>query len=220
VENTLSGLQELAAARRQLFEGTVVALTGSNGKTIVKEWIYQCLSDQFSVHRSPKSYNSQVGVPLSVWMIGEHHKLAIIEAGMSRPGEMEKLRQIIQPGIGLFTNLGTAHQENFESLEEKLREKLLLFSGCKKVICRSDVIMGSNPLTSFLSGLKTEVVGWSIDGSAAYNYLVGKKTSSQTELRAILPSGQFSFNLPFSDDASIENALHALTFSIEVGPSC
>ncbi|MCK5134339.1 MAG: bifunctional UDP-N-acetylmuramoyl-tripeptide:D-alanyl-D-alanine ligase/alanine racemase [Bacteroidales bacterium] len=217
VENTLAGLQEMAAARRQTFEGTVAAITGSNGKTIVKEWIYQCLSDQFSVHRSPKSYNSQVGVPLSVWMIGEHHELAIIEAGISRPGEMEKLRPIIQPEIGLFTNLGTAHQKNFKSLEEKLGEKLLLFSGCKKVICRSDVGTGSRTLKSYLSDLEAEIIDWSIGGKAAYTYQIGKKTSSRTEVTAVLPNGQFSFNLPFSDDASIENALHALTFSIEVG---
>ncbi len=217
VENTLTGLQEMAAARRQTFDGVVAAITGSNGKTIVKEWIYQCLSDQFSVHRSPKSYNSQVGVPLSVWMIGDHHELAIIEAGISYPGEMEKLRPIIQPEIGLFTNLGTAHQEHFKTLEEKLGEKLLLFNGCKKVICRSDVGIGPRTLRSYLSELEAEVVDWSIGGKAVYTYQIKKKASSGTDLTVILPDGQFSFNLPFSDDASIENALHALTFSIEVG---
>jgi len=217
VENTLAGLQEMAAARRQTFDGVVAAITGSNGKTIVKEWIYQCLSDQFSVHRSPKSYNSQVGVPLSVWMIGEHHELAIIEAGISCPGEMEKLRPIIQPEIGLFTNLGTAHQEHFKSMEEKLGEKLLLFHGCKKVICRSDVDIGSGTLKSYLSEIEAEIVDWSIGGEAVYTYQIEKKRSSETDLTAILPDGQFIFNLPFSDDASIENALHALTFSIEMG---
>jgi len=217
VEDSLLGLQEVASLRRLRFEGTVAAIAGSNGKTIVKEWIFQCLNDPFSVHRSPKSYNSQVGVPLSVWMMGEHHNLAVIEAGISQPGEMSKLRDIIKPHIGLFTNLGSAHQENFKTLEEKLGEKLLLFRNCDKVICCADQVVGSRPLLSFMEDLKAKVIDWSLERKATYQYVIEKRLQSHTTLTAMLPEGQVNFTLPFSDDASIENALHTLTFTFEIG---
>jgi len=217
VEDSLLGLQEVASLRRLRFEGTVAAIAGSNGKTIVKEWIFQCLNDPFSVHRSPKSYNSQVGVPLSVWIMGVHHNLAVIEAGISQPGEMSKLRDIIKPHIGLFTNLGSAHQENFKTLEEKLGEKLLLFRNCDKVICCADQVVGSRPLLSFMEDLKAKVIDWSLERKATYQYVIEKRLQSHTYLTAILPEGQVNFTLPFSDDASIENALHTLTFTFEIG---
>jgi UDP-N-acetylmuramyl pentapeptide synthase len=113
----------------------VVGITGSNGKTIVKEWLWQLLSPDFNIVRSPKSYNSQVGVPLSVWQMNEHHTLAIFEAGISEPGEMERLERIIKPTIGVFTMLGPAHQEGFASSERKLREKMQLFDGTDWLIC-------------------------------------------------------------------------------------
>ena len=217
VKDTLLGLQGLASARRQAFEGAVAAISGSNGKTIVKEWIYQCLNDPFNVHRSPKSYNSQVGVPLSVWMMGVQHDLAVIEAGISHPGEMEKLQAIIQPQIGLFTNLGTAHQENFNSIEEKLKEKLVLFRDCTRVICCSDQVVGSTSVLSYMEDLQVKTVDWSLNGEATYQYIKKERNQSYTSLTAIVPVGRFSFKLPFGDDASIENALHALTFALEMG---
>jgi len=217
VENTLSGLQEIAAAWRQFYGGKVVAITGSNGKTIVKEWVYQVLSDTFSVHRSPKSYNSQVGVPLSVWMMGSIHELAIIEAGISHPGEMEKLNTVIQPHIGVLTNLRTAHQENFASLEEKMSEKLKLFKGCEKVICRSDAKVGSTPLLSLMKEVQSEIVDWSLTGQAKYRYQIKQRTSLFTEISILLEKDSLQFKLPFGDSASIENALHALTLSLELG---
>ncbi|MCK4751685.1 MAG: bifunctional UDP-N-acetylmuramoyl-tripeptide:D-alanyl-D-alanine ligase/alanine racemase, partial [Bacteroidales bacterium] len=217
VKDTLLGLQGLASARRQAFEGAVAAISGSNGKTIVKEWIYQCLNDPFNVHRSPKSYNSQVGVPLSVWMMGVQHDLAVIEAGISHPGEMKKLQAIIQPQIGLFTNLGTAHQENFDSIEEKLKEKLVLFRDCTRVICCSDQVVGSTSVLSYMEDLQVKTVDWSLNGEATYQYIKKERSQSHTSLTAIVPVGRFSFKLPFGDDASIENALHALTFALEMG---
>ncbi|HER09254.1 MAG TPA: bifunctional UDP-N-acetylmuramoyl-tripeptide:D-alanyl-D-alanine ligase/alanine racemase [Bacteroides sp.] len=217
VEDTLTAMQELALARRRAFNGMVAAVTGSNGKTIVKEWIYQCLQDQTRIFRSPKSYNSQVGVPLSLWMISDNHELALLEAGISRPGEMARLEQTILPGIGLFTNLGTAHQENFRDLEEKLREKLILFKNCEKVICRSDQVVGQRPLLEFLAEMKPEVVDWSLGGEAIYRYIPGKREPFHTEITMHAPAGDASFHLPFSDEASIENALHALTFILEMG---
>jgi len=217
VKDTLLALQSLAGARRRVFKGTVAAISGSNGKTIVKEWIYQCLNDLYRVHRSPKSYNSQVGVPLSVWMTGDTHDLAVIEAGISRRGEMEKLQKIIQPQIGLFTNLGGAHQENFQNLEEKLREKLVLFQNCSKVIFRSDQKVGSLSLSSFMNELQISGVDWSLGGKATYQYMERNRSRSQTSLTVVLPDGQIGFDLPFGDDASIENALHTLTFALELG---
>jgi len=217
VQNTLAGLQMLAKLKREQFEGEVLAITGSNGKTIVKEWIHQCLGEKIRMHRSPKSYNSQVGVPLSVWGVDTSHELALIEAGISRPGEMEKLYKIIQPDTGIFTNLGTAHQEHFLSQEEKLREKLLLFQACKKVICRADMKLGSRTLRSYLEDLEAELVDWSLEGEASYRYRISGQTSSQTTLRLNYQEGEIDFTLPFADDASIENALHAFTYCLDRG---
>lgn len=217
--DTLTAMQELAAARRKQFSGEVVAITGSNGKTIVKEWINQCLSDLYIIHRSPKSYNSQVGVPLSVWGAGPQHHLAVIEAGISRPGEMERLQAIIRPRWGIFTNLGTAHQEHFKSLEEKFREKLELFRDCEKVIVRMDSPIASEPLRSILGELKAGIVDWSLEGPASYRYRVVSRTRGETLIEAGHGGARFSFTLPFVDDASIENALHVATFALEMGIS-
>jgi len=217
VKDTLSGLQEIASARRKGFDGEVLAITGSNGKTIVKEWIHQCLGDTIRIHRSPKSYNSQVGVPLSVWGLKPEHQLAVIEAGLSRPGEMEKLHQVIQPETGIFTHLGTAHQEHFESMEVKLKEKLLLFRGCKKVICRADITVGSKSLHSFMDDLQAEIVDWSMEGEARYKYRVSGRTPSQTSIEVSIQGETINFILPFSDDASVENALHVFTYCVEKG---
>jgi alanine racemase len=217
VDNTLTGLQKLASVRREAYRGTVAAITGSNGKTIVKEWIYQVMSGPFSIYRSPKSYNSQVGVPLSVWMMQDHLDLSVIEAGISLPGEMERLRQVIAPDIGLFTNIGTAHQENFRSLEEKMQEKIKLFRDCRKVICRSGAGTGRLHPERFMTGLKGEIITWSLDGDADYHYVAGQKDPGGTGISARLPAGSCRFLLPFTDDASIENALHAFTFAVEMG---
>ncbi len=217
VDDTLAGLQGIALARRLAFEGTVVAISGSNGKTIIKEWIFQCLNEPLKVHRSPKSYNSQVGVPLSLWMIEDQDDLAIIEAGISHKGEMQKLHAMIRPQIGLFTNLGSSHQENFDSLKEKIGEKLLLFESCEKVICRSDQKVGSNSLLTFMKELHVNVVDWSLSGEATYQYTREISDSKNSSFTGILPFGQIRFDLPFSDDASIENAIHTLTFALEMG---
>jgi len=218
VDDTLVGLQMLATARRMAFTGVVAAVTGSNGKTIVKEWIYQIMNGRLQIHRSPKSYNSQLGVPLSVWMIQDHHQLAVIEAGISLPGEMEKLHGIIAPDIGLFTNLGTAHQENFKSMEQKLTEKLKLFRGCKRIIYRSNA---EDPygtiLLRHLQETGAKLISWSMGGEGSYLYSVDAKDSRGMKISARSPAGDFSFSLPFADKASVENALHALTFSMEMG---
>ncbi len=133
VPNTLVALQRLAERHRETFSIPVIGITGSNGKTVVKEWLYQMLSPDYTVTRSPRSYNSQVGVPLSVWQLSDKSEIAIFEAGISQPGEMTTLQAMIQPTIGVFTGLGSAHQEHFQSLEQKMREKKLLFKDCPVV---------------------------------------------------------------------------------------
>ena len=122
VEDTLEALQQIATAHRSVFDIPVVGITGSNGKTIVKEWLFQLLHEDFEMVRSPRSYNSQIGVPLSVWQLKSDTELAVFEAGISKPGEMERLERIVRPTIGIFTNIGDAHQENFSDYPEKIRE--------------------------------------------------------------------------------------------------
>jgi UDP-N-acetylmuramyl pentapeptide synthase len=135
--STVNALQQLAAAKRAAFNSTVIAVTGSTGKTIVKEWLSNLLGRSFPVVRSPKSYNSQIGVPLSVWKLDNKFKFGIFEAGISFPGEMENLRKVINPDIGIITNIGDAHNENFPDHESKAREKLKLFSNASTIIfCR------------------------------------------------------------------------------------
>ena len=138
VNDTLEALQRLAERHRDNFNIPIVGITGSNGKTVVKEWLYQILMPSMRVTRSPRSYNSQIGVPLSVWRLNKNSEVGIFEAGISKPGEMTRLADIIQPTTGIFTNLGQAHQENFHSLEEKCAEKLMLFKDCKNLIFPAD----------------------------------------------------------------------------------
>ncbi len=221
VDDTMEALQRLAGERRDQFQGTVVAVTGSNGKTIVKEWLYQLLRTRQSVVRSPRSYNSQLGVPLSLWQLSGHFQTAIIEAGISEPGEMERLERIISPGIGILTNIGTAHSENFESDSQKLREKLSLFSRCEKVIYRADAAVDGKPMVAYLDHLTARKVSWSLQGRAEYRYRVLNRSDGAVEIglatrRDPGPSGTV-FHLPFSDDASLENQLHVITAAVELG---
>lgn len=138
VPNTLQALQRLAERHRDSFSIPILGITGSNGKTVVKEWLYQMLSPDFTVTRSPRSYNSQVGVPLSIWGLWEKSQIGIFEAAISQPGEMASLQRIIQPSLGIFTCLGVAHQENFESMEQKCLEKLQLFKDAEALIYPAD----------------------------------------------------------------------------------
>ena len=137
-DDAINALQLLAASKRAAFKSTVIAVTGSAGKTIVKEWLADILGRSYPVLRSPKSYNSQVGVPLSVWKLEEKYKFGIFEAGISLPGEMEKLRRVINPDIGIITNIGDAHNENFRDNEAKAREKLKLFVNASMIIYCGD----------------------------------------------------------------------------------
>lgn len=156
----LKSLQKLATRHREQFQVPVVGITGSNGKTIVKEWLYQLLSANYTITRSPRSYNSQIGVPLSVWLMNEHTQLGIFEAGISEMEEMEALAPIIRPTIGILTNIGGAHQENFSSLQDKCMEKLQLFKDCDVLIYNGDNELISNCVSKSL--VTAREIAWSM----------------------------------------------------------
>lgn len=155
VVSPLKALQRLAERHREEYDLPVIGVTGSNGKTVVKEWLYQLLSPSMHVTRSPRSYNSQVGVPLSVWLLSEHSQVGIFEAGISQPGEMQALKAIIQPTIGVMTNIGPAHQENFATIQEKCMEKISLFKDCNAVVYSADdPIISECMATSFSQAIR------------------------------------------------------------------
>ncbi len=209
VEDTLEALQQLAAHHRQQFSIPVIGITGSNGKTIVKEWLYQLMRDDKNIVRSPKSYNSQTGVPLSVWQLSEEHELAIFEAGLSRPGEMDRLEKIIQPTIGIFTNIGSAHDENFDNQNLKVIEKLKLFQSCDTLIFCKDynTIQLEISKVDFLPR-KLQLLTWSRKTKADLQIGRVNKTSDETEIQGIWQNQFLKIKIPFTDDASIENAIH------------
>ena len=200
VENTTNALQNLAKAYKKQFQIETIGITGSNGKTIVKEWLNFLLSPDFSVVRSPKSFNSQVGVPLSIFGINENHTLGIFEAGISLKGEMQKLAEIIQPNIGIFTHLGNAHQEGFTTVEEKIIEKCQLFTNSEIVILeKNDWIEKHIQVTTFT---------WSFEDPKANVFILSKvKNNLKTTLEIQFENETFKISLPFTDDISIENAI-------------
>ena len=209
VDDTLVALQRLAECHRQTFGGPVVGITGSNGKTVVKEWLYQLLSPDRIVTRSPRSYNSQIGVPLSAWLIGEQTELAILEAGISQPGEMRRLQPIVRPTIGVLTNIGGAHQENFASMHEKCMEKLALFKDCDILIYNGDDELISDCVSRRL--LAVREIAWSRRDSERPLFIGAvEKHTSDTLVTYRYLGYEGHYTLPFIDDASIENSLHCL----------
>ena len=187
VRDTLDALQKLAAHHRRRFNIPVIGITGSNGKTVVKEWLYQLLHADYNIVRSPRSYNSQTGVPLSIWQMSEEHTLAIFEAGISQPGEMQRLEEMIRPDIGVLTNIGEAHSEGFASIEQKLAEKEILFRNAKRPALLRDVTV--------------------------------KHGDGETEISASHPSKKerISITIPFTDDASIQNAITCWQLLLHLG---
>ena len=214
VEDTLRALQEIAAHHREKFLCPVVAITGSNGKTIVKEWLNFCLSDEVIITRSPKSYNSQVGVPLSVWLMDDNTQLGIFEAGISLPGEMENLQRIIQPDIGIFTNIGEAHQENFISLEQKIDEKLRLFYDCRVLIYCVDHDMIRRRILNTPQLADTRIFSWSVSQPADVTISRIEKDNGKTAFRATYHEKSIDLVIPFTDPASFENAIHCLSLML------
>ena len=204
VENTTNAFQNLATTYKKQFRLETIGITGSNGKTVVKEWLNFLLSPDFSVVRSPKSYNSQVGVPLSIFGINENHTLGIFEAGISLKGEMQKLAEIIQPNIGIFTHLGDAHQEGFTTVEEKIIEKCQLFTHSKIVILeKNEWIEKQIPVPTFT---------WSFEDTKANVFVVSKvKNNLKTTLEIQFEEELFKITLPFTETISIENALTCIS---------
>ncbi len=209
VPSPLKALQRLAEQHRGKFGIPVVGITGSNGKTVVKEWLHQLLGNERRIVRSPRSYNSQIGVPLSVWQMDEDSELAIFEAGISEPGEMRALQNIIKPTIGILTNIGGAHQENFFTLQEKCMEKLTLFKDCDVVIYNGDDEFISNCVAK--SMLSAREIAWSCKDMERPLYIskIEKKEDGTLISYRYLDMDN-SFTLPFIDNASIENSLHCL----------
>ncbi len=210
VDNTLDALQSLATHHRSRFNIPVIGITGSNGKTVVKEWLAQLLSPDFDIVRSPKSYNSQIGVPISVWQMQPRNTLAIFEAGISQMGEMEHLEKIIRPTIGVFTNLGTAHQEGFSAPEEKLQEKTRLFEHAETLVCET----GTMP-----TSVHTPLFTWSKNGDSADLQVtkIEKQGNGRTQIQSKVNGQPSTILLPFQDPASIENALHCWAVLLLLG---
>jgi alanine racemase len=217
VANTLESLQQLAAHHRKQFTYPVIAITGSNGKTIVKEWLWQLLRDDFSIVRSPKSYNSQVGVPLSAWQMEATHNLAIFEAGMSRLGEMEKLQAILRPDIAVFTNIGTAHDENFSGKDQKLAEKIKLLKGAGTIICCKDEPLVFTKIREEAGDSK--LFSWSRKTKADLQIARVTKEKNETFIQGIANARFTTVKIPFTDDASIENAIHCWSVLLHLGIS-
>lgn len=216
VSDTLAALQRLAERHRDEFDIPIIGITGSNGKTIVKEWLYQLLSPSIVVTRSPRSYNSQTGVPLSVWLLNENSQIGLFEAGISQPGEMAKLRDIIQPTVGIFTGLGSAHQENFDSLEDKCREKMLLFNESEALIYPYDDETIRRCVAE--SAFKGEQIAWSEkDGSVALYINKVDKGGTETSVTYTYKGKEGSYRIPFIDEASIEDSISCVATALYLG---
>ena len=215
VSDTRAALQSLASYQRGEFVKPIVGITGSNGKTIVKEWLGQVLSQQFAVAKSPKSYNSQVGVPLSIFGIQPYHQVAILEAGVSKKGDMDTLADMIRPDLGIFTNIGSAHEEGFAGIAEKIAEKLKLFAGTKLLLyCKDQGLLAKNieqqvPEENRISWSKNPGADFSISWKSleSSSRIVVMKHDLQTH----------TFQVPFTDMASLENVTHVILAALSLG---
>lgn len=216
VKDSTVALQKLTAAHRAKYKLPVIAVTGSNGKTVVKEWLYQLLHEDYNIVRNPKSYNSQIGVPLSVWPINEEHNLGIFEAGISESGEMDKLEKIIKPEIGVFTNIGEAHSEGFLSARHKTKEKLNLFVNADILIyCKDyfDINQSVAEINALSKGSdetenKIKTFTWSLSSEADVQVVSVMQKDNQSFISCTYQNKELDFQIPFSDRASVENALH------------
>jgi alanine racemase len=211
VKDTLDSLQLFAAYHRSLFDFPVIGITGSNGKTIVKEWLNFLLSPDYNIIRSPKSYNSQVGVPLSVIAINEQHNLGIFEAGISTVNEMEKLEKIIRPTIGILTNIGSAHDEGFSNIGEKIKQKVQLFQQAKVLVYNKN-----KTVEAFLNP-KVNRFSWSFKDETANVFISKKSILDKTVLKIRQGTDSFEIKIPFQDDASVENAIQCMMVLLHLG---
>lgn len=216
VTDTRRALQEVAKFHRTHFELPIIGITGSNGKTIVKEWLYQLLHPFLPMVRSPKSFNSQIGVPISIWQLQTHHRLAIIEAGISQVGEMQQLAPIIRCNVGLFTNLGDAHRDGFESDAQKATEKAHLFAYCDTIVyCRDHPLIHATLTQCYPS---QRLFAWSATDAGALTAIRRKALKDgRTQVYGTFEGVQQSIIIPFQDEASIENAIHCWALLLALG---
>jgi alanine racemase len=209
VQNSIKALQNLATEKRRQFKYPVIGITGSNGKTIVKEWLHFLLEQEFEIVKSPRSYNSQIGVALSVWEMNEKSNLGIFEAGISLQNEMQNLEAIIKPEIGIFTNIGPAHNEGFKSLKQKITEKLRLFKTSKVLVYSKDYKEINEELVILLKAVNPNIqlISWSRN-RIGENWVETQITENGTLIEINWLGDSYNFEIPFTDHASIENALH------------
>lgn len=210
VDHTISALQQLAAHKRSIFAGPVIGITGSNGKTIVKEWLAQMLMPYEAVTKNPGSFNSQVGVPLSVWRLNDTQSLGIFEAGLSEKNEMEKLEKVIQPTVGIFTNIGAAHDQGFSSREEKIREKAKLFESATNVIyCKDhadiDEVLSNKGFT------------WGKNPESDIQINTIQTEGAQVAIELQYNGSKATLTLPFNTPTAVENAMHCISYMIFKG---
>ncbi|GAA4310738.1 bifunctional UDP-N-acetylmuramoyl-tripeptide:D-alanyl-D-alanine ligase/alanine racemase [Compostibacter hankyongensis] len=226
VKDTLRALQMLTAWHRQQFHIPVIGITGSNGKTVVKEWIYQLLESDYNIVRSPKSYNSQIGVPLSVWQMQPEHELAVFEAGISMPGEMAHIESIIRPTIGIFTNIGEAHNEGFLNVRQKINEKLVLFTRTEVLIYCKDYPELNECILQFHNHIRRKasdpeksqrLLTWSARHEADLRVISIDKNENHTRIDALYEGQPVYIRIPFTDDGSIENAIHCWCLLLWLG---
>jgi alanine racemase len=216
-DDTLIALQKLTAAHRKKFKIPIIGITGSNGKTIIKEWLFQLMSPDKKISRSPKSYNSQVGVPLSVWQLKPDCEMGIFEAGISEPDEMGKLQPIINPTIGIFTNIGAAHSENFINTTQKVGEKLKLFTKVDTLIYNPDYadIQETIIRSQILESIKAFT--WSRKQEANLKITKTEKSEENTLITGLFNKNELTITIPFTDEASIENAIHCWAAMLYLG---
>lgn len=227
VKDTLMALQKLAAYHRSKFTYPVIAITGSNGKTIVKEWLYQLLHEEESIVRSPKSFNSQIGVPLSIWNMSSENTLAIFEAGISEPDEMLKLERMLKPTIGVFTNIGEAHSEGFLNIRHKTKEKLKLFVNSEVLIyCKdyTDIHHSIAEINALARGTDTtedkiKTFNWSRNGEADVLVQSVLVHEGKCMIHCLYGLKEFEFTIPFTDQASVENAINSACVMLYLGKS-
>ncbi|MDT8308564.1 MAG: bifunctional UDP-N-acetylmuramoyl-tripeptide:D-alanyl-D-alanine ligase/alanine racemase [Bacteroidales bacterium] len=216
VDDTIDALQALAAWHRNRFSPVMIGITGSNGKTIVKEWLFRLLNKRYAICRSPLSYNSQVGVPLSVFQLNARHDMAIMEAGISQPHEMIRLENIIQPTIGIFTGIGEAHGENFRDKREKTAEKLQLFTRVETLIAPGDDEKCLLQLKQFCEEHQINLIHWGShsDSTIRVGHVITKQ--SKTTINLLFEEREYVITIPFTDEASVKNAVSCAGYIIAI----
>ncbi|MEK6478891.1 bifunctional UDP-N-acetylmuramoyl-tripeptide:D-alanyl-D-alanine ligase/alanine racemase [Catalinimonas sp. 4WD22] len=218
VNNCITALQLVAASHRSNFSQPIVGITGSNGKTIVKEWLSQISTNKYKVVKSPKSYNSQIGVPLSVWQLNQVYDIGVFEAGISRPGEMNNLQKVISPTLGIFTNLGPAHDIGFENRLQKAEEKAVLFKSCPCIIYRKEYPEITQVLQAHYS--PEQLFSWSTENTAAdlqATFSTKKNGLTLIKVRQSAKQIDYEFRFAYKDAASLENVMHCIAFLIKDG---